>query len=440
MLDPKLLRENPDAVKEATRIKRVGSPEMVDAWLATDQRRRNAQTKADALKSEQKKVGDQVGQLKRQLKGGASPELEKLLAQASDFKIQAQALADEQAAAEIESAAIMLQLPAIPDPTWPIGKDDADNVVARTWADPAHPPVKLEGGKKDHVTLGKELNILDFDRGVKLAGSRSYVVRGQGALLYTAVLRFAQDTLIRRGYEQMVVPVLVTEQCMIGTGYFPAGREQAYVTQDNTVLVGTSEVPLASFHGNEILDLDKPIKLAALSTCFRREAGAAGKDTAGLYRVHQFDKVEQVVIHKADDAEHIALHEEIVANSEAILQAMKLPYRVSKNCTGDMGQGKWRMYDIETWMPSRNGYGETHSGSALRDFQARRLNMRYREKSAEGGKTETKFCYTLNNTAIACPRVLIAILEQYQNEDGSITVPEVLRSYMQGTERITRNS
>lgn len=438
MLDPKLLRENPDAVKEATRVKRVASPEMVDAWLAADTRRRNAQTKADALKSEQKKVGDQVGQLKRQLKGGTTPELEKLLAQASDFKIQAQALADEQAAAETETAAIMLQLPAIPDPTWPVGKDDADNVVARTWADPAQPPVKLEGSKKDHVTLGKELNILDFDRGVKLAGSRSYVVRGAGALLYTAVLRFAQDTLIRRGYEQMVVPVLVTEQCMIGTGYFPAGREQAYVTQDNTVLVGTSEVPLASFHGNEILDLDKPIKLAALSTCFRREAGAAGKDTAGLYRVHQFDKVEQVVIHKADDAEHIALHEEIIANAEAILQALKLPYRVSKNCTGDMGQGKWRMYDIETWMPSRNGYGETHSGSALRDFQARRLNMRYREK-VEGGKGETRFCYTLNNTAIACPRVLIAILEQYQNADGTVTVPEVLRPYMQGIERITRN-
>jgi seryl-tRNA synthetase len=444
MLDPKLLRENPDAVKEATRVKRVASPEMVDAWLAADTRRRNAQTKADALKSEQKKVGDQVGQLKRQLKGGTSPELEKLLAQASDFKAQAQQLADEQAAAEAESASIMLQLPAIPDPTWPIGKDDADNVVARIWADPAHPPVKLEGGKKDHVILGKELNILDFDRGVKLAGSRSYVVRGQGALLYTAVLRFAQDTLIRRGYEQMIVPVLVTEQCMIGTGYFPAGREQAYVTQDNTVLVGTSEVPLASFHGGEILELDKPIKLAALSTCFRREAGAAGKDTAGLYRVHQFDKVEQVIIHKADDAEHIALHEEIIANAEAILQALKLPYRVSKNCTGDMGQGKWRMYDIETWMPSRDGgkgaYGETHSGSALRDFQARRLNMRYREKAAEGGKTETKFCYTLNNTAIACPRVLIAILEQYQNPDNTITVPEVLRPYMQGLERITKST
>ncbi|MDB5324108.1 MAG: serS [Phycisphaerales bacterium] len=437
MLDPKLIRENPQAVKEATRVKRVASPEKVDAWLAADQRRRSAQTRADALKSEQKKVGDQVGQLKRTLKGGTTPELEKLLEQANAFKTQAQQLADEQAAAETEAASIMLQLPAIPDPTWPIGKDDADNVVARTWADPAHPPIKLEGGKKDHVTLGKELNILDFDRGVKLAGSRSYVVRGAGALLYSAVLRFAQDSLIRRGYEQMIVPVLVTEQCMVGTGYFPAGREQAYITQDNTVLVGTSEVPLASFYGNEILDLDKPIRLAALSTCFRREAGAAGKDTAGLYRVHQFDKVEQVVIHKADDAEHITLHEEIVANSEAILQALKLPYRVSKNCTGDMGQGKWRMYDIETWMPSRNGYGETHSGSALRDFQSRRLNMRYREK-LEGGKTETRYCYTLNNTAIACPRVLIAIIEQYQNDDGTITVPEVLTPYMQGIEQITK--
>jgi seryl-tRNA synthetase len=439
MLDPKLLRENPEAVKEATRVKRVASPEKVDAWLAADQRRRAAQTQVDALKSEQKKVGDQVGQLKRQLKGGSSPELEKLLEEANAFKARAQQLAEEQTAAEEEANAIMLQLPAIPDPSWPVGKDDADNVVDRVWADPTHPPVKLDGGRKDHVALGRELNILDFDRGVKLAGSRSYVVRGAGALLYWAVLRYAQDSLVRRGYEQMVVPVLVTEQCMIGTGYFPAGREQAYVTQDNTVLVGTSEVPLASFHGNEILELDKPIKLAALSTCFRREAGAAGKDTAGLYRVHQFDKVEQVVVHKADDAEHIALHEEIIANAEAILQALKLPYRVSKNCTGDMGQGKWRMYDIETWMPSRNAYGETHSGSALRDFQARRLNMRYREK-VEGGKAETRFCYTLNNTAIACPRVLIAILEQYQNSDGNVTVPEALRPYMNGMERITKNA
>ena len=429
MLDPKLIRENPDLVKEATRVKRVGSPEIVDAWLAADAARRNAQARFDTLRAEQNKLGEQVGKLKRELKGQGSPELEALLASANGIKETQEALSAERARLESEVQALMLQLPAIPDPTWPVGKDETENVVARTWADPSHPPVHLKDGLKDHIVLSKELGIVDFERGVKLAGSRSYVVRGLGARLYWAVLRFAQESLIQRGYEQMVVPVLVSEQCMIGTGYFPTGREQAYITQDGSVLVGTSEVPLASFYGDEILDLERPIKLCALSTCFRREAGAAGKDTAGLYRVHQFDKVEQVVIHRADDAEHIQLHEEIIANAEAILQALQLPYRVSMNCTGDMGQGKWRMYDIETWMPSRNGYGETHSGSALRDFQSRRLNLRYREKAA-GGKGETRFCYTLNNTAIACPRVLISILEQYQNADGSVTVPEVLRPYM----------
>jgi seryl-tRNA synthetase len=440
MLDPKLLRENPDAVKAATRVKRIGSPELVDQWLAADTRRRSLQTQSDSLRAEQKKAGDQVGQLKRQLKGGTSPDLEAAMTRAADLKTQLQSLADQQAAAEADAQQIMLQLPALPDPTWPVGKDAEENQVVRTWSDPAHPPLKIEAWRKDHITLGKDLNILDFERGVKLAGSRSYVVRNAGAQLYWAVLRYAQDTLVDRGYELMVVPVLVTEQCMIGTGYFPAGRDQAYITQDNTVLVGTSEVPLASFHANEILDnLDQPIKFAALSTCFRREAGAAGKDTAGLYRVHQFDKVEQVIIHRADEQEHIALHEEIIQNAEHILQSLKLPYRVVKNCTGDMGQGKWRMYDIETWMPSRKSYGETHSGSALKDFQSRRLNLRYREK-AEGGKTDTRFVYTLNNTAIACPRVLISILEHYQNQDGTITVPQVLRPYMAGVERITGKS
>ena len=432
MLDPKLIRENPDLVKEATRVKRVGSPEIVDAWLAADTARRNAQARFDTLRAEQNKLGEQVGKLKRELKGQGSPELEALLASANGIKETQEALSAERARLESEVQALMLQLPAIPDPTWPVGKDETENVVARTWADASHPPVHLKDGLKDHIILSKELGIVDFERGVKLAGSRSYVVRGLGARLYWAVLRFAQESLIQRGYEQMVVPVLVSEQCMIGTGYFPTGREQAYITQDGSALVGTSEVPLASFYGDEILDLERPIKLCALSTCFRREAGAAGKDTAGLYRVHQFDKVEQVVIHRADDAEHIQLHEEIIANAEAILQALQLPYRVSMNCTGDMGQGKWRMYDIETWMPSRNAYGETHSGSALRDFQARRLNLRYRKT----GEKSPQFCYTLNNTAIACPRVLISILETYQNADGSVTVPDVLRPFMSGRERI----
>lgn len=434
MLDPKLLRENAEAVKEACRVKRVGSPELVDAWVSADARRRTAQAQADSIRAEQKRLGEQVGQLKRQLKGGTSPELEELLRQSNELKGKTTGVADEQAAAEAESNQIMLQLPAIPDPSWPIGKDADDNAVHRVWADES---IKAEplNGRKDHIALGEALGILDFERGVKLAGSRSYVVRGLGARLYHAVLRFAQDELARKNYEPFVVPVLVTEACMTGTGYFPAGRDQAYITQDNTVLVGTSEVPLASFYANEILKEEElPKRLCATSTCFRREAGAAGKDTAGLYRVHQFDKVEQVVVHKADDAEHIDLHEEILANSEAIVQALKLPYRVVKNCTGDMGQGKWRMYDIETWMPSRNSYGETHSCSALKDFQARRLNLRYRPAGA--AKAGPQFCYTLNDTAIACPRILISILECYQNPDGSVTVPEALRGYMDGIERI----
>jgi seryl-tRNA synthetase len=386
-------------VKQATRVKRVANPETVDDWLAADAARRNAQAQSDNLRAEQNKLGEQVGKLKRELRGQSSPELDKLLAAANDIKEKQDALNTERTAAETEAQRLMLLLPAIPDPSWPVGKDDTENVVARTWADPAHPPLRLDGGRKDHIVLSKELGLVDFERGVKLAGSRSYVVRGPGAQLYWAVLRFAQDLLVRRGYEPMVVPVLVTEECMIGTGYFPTGRDQAYITQDGTALVGTSEVSLASFYGGEILEL------------------------------------EQVVVHRADDAEHIQLHEEIIANAESILQALKLPYRVSQNCTGDMGQGKWRMYDIETWMPSRNGYGETHSGSALRDFQSRRLNLRYRDKAA-GGKGETRFCYTLNNTAIACPRVLISILEQYQNADGSVTVPDALRPFMDGVEKI----
>jgi seryl-tRNA synthetase len=437
VLDPKFIRENPEIVKHATLVKRLASPELVDGWLTADAKRRNIQTQFDSLRNEQKRLGELVGKLKRELKAGTSQELEKLIAEANAIKMRQDTLMADLTAAESDCQTIMLQLPAIPDPSWPVGKDERENVVTRTWSDPTHSPLQLDAGGKDHVTLGKELGIIDLERGVKLAGSRSYVLRGLGARLYWSVLRFAQDFLVARGYELMVVPVMVSEQCMIGTGYFPAGRDQAYITQDGSVLVGTSEVPLASFYSDEIVELERPIKLCALSTCFRREAGAAGKDTAGLYRVHQFDKVEQVVIHDADETEHIQLHEEIIANAEAILQALRLPYRVSKNCTGDMGQGKWRMYDIETWMPSRKNYGETHSGSALRDFQSRRLNLRYRDKTPSG-KGASRFCYTLNNTAVACPRVLISIIEQYQNPDGTVTVPEVLRSYMGNIERITR--
>jgi seryl-tRNA synthetase len=241
------------------------------------------------------------------------------------------------------------------------------------------------------------------------------------------------DTIVSRGFEPLTVPILVNDAQMYGTGYYPGGEEQAYrCERDGKSLVGTAEVSLTAMYGDEILDEAMlPVKLAAVSTCFRREAGAAGKDTYGIYRIHFFDKVEQVVLCRADDAESEKHHHEIIANAEAVLAALELPYRVMMVCTGDMGQGKVEMYDIETWMPSRNSYGETHSASRFGEFQARRLNLRYR-----GGDKKTYFCHTLNNTVIASPRILIPILEQYQNADGSVTVPNVLRPYMGGMERI----
>jgi seryl-tRNA synthetase len=236
-----------------------------------------------------------------------------------------------------------------------------------------------------------------------------------------------------KGYTLLNVPVLVNEDVMYGTGYFPIGRDEAYLCErDKQALVGTSEVSLTAYHTDEILEAgDLPKKYIAFSTCFRREAGAAGKDTRGLYRIHFFDKVEQVVICEADVEPSKRFHDEILANSEDVLRALGLPYRVVNVCTGDLGLGQVQKYDIETWMPSRGSYGETHSASRFYDFQARRLNIRYRD--ADGN---LQHCHTLNNTVIASPRILIPILELFQNADGSVTVPEPLRPYMNGMERI----
>ena len=268
---------------------------------------------------------------------------------------------------------------------------------------------------------------------MKLAGSRSYVLKGLGAQLEQAVLRLTIDHLLRKGYTQLSIPVLVKEEAMEGTGYFPSGREQAYlVERDQLVLVGTAEVSLTSYHAGEILKEEQlPLRYMAQSNCFRREAGTYGKDTAGLYRVHQFQKIEQVVISRGDPADSDALHNELLGNAEEILQALELPCRVVYVCTGDLGQGQVRKHDIETWMPSRKAYGETHSCSTFHDFQARRLKLRYKDKSGQN-----LFCYTLNNTAIATPRVLIPLLENHQQADGSVRIPKALQPYFHGRTEI----
>jgi len=285
--------------------------------------------------------------------------------------------------------------------------------------------------------LGLALGIIDIERGVKLAGTRNYFLKGDGALLHWAVLRFAFDLMTGRGYVPMVVPLLARYETMMGTGYYPGSEDQTYqMEKDNLSLVGTAEVPLTAYHMGEILDKnDLPKKYVALSSCFRREAGAAGKDTYGLYRIHQFEKVEQVVICENDAEQSAHFHQEILANAEAVMQALELPYRVVNVCTGDLGRGQAKKFDIEAWMPSRGDYCETHSASKFYDFQARRMNLRYKDPTSK----KNIFCHTLNNTVIASPRILIPILELYQNADGSVTIPAVLRPYVAGKEKIEKS-
>ncbi len=420
MLDIKFIRENVDKIKWAAEVKKIQVDldrlmELDGALLKIRQELQDIQTAKNAAGKKMPK---------------ASPEeKQKIIAEMSDLKKREKELQTASEDLEPQFQQLLLLVPQVPSDDVPLGKDDTENVEIRRVGEVR----KFDFTPLDHVELGKRLNLLDIPRGVKLSGARSYFLTGDGALLHWAVVRFSIDFMVQRGYQAMVPPMLVREQVMRGTGYLPGGEEQAYICErDNLFVAGTAEVPVTAFYSDEILDeKDLPKKFVALSTCFRREAGTYGKDTAGIYRIHQFDKVEQVIVSRNDVNESIAFHEEILANSEGVLQALELPYRVMNVCTGDLGRGQVKKYDIETWMPSRNNYGETHSASRFYDFQARRLNLRY--KDANG---KTQFCHTLNNTVIASPRVLIAILELYQNTDGSVTVPKVLRPYMGGKEKI----
>ncbi|MCG8409356.1 MAG: serine--tRNA ligase [Phycisphaerales bacterium] len=444
MLDIKFIRENPDKVRKACELK--GIPCALDQLLDVDGRRREIQQEGDRLRSESRELSSQIGLYKNPkskwyqkalAEGRTQEELQvegdKIQAESATLKQKLKEMEEEEKAVAETFRTLMLTVPQVPSEKTPVGEDESGNVEVKRVGGPR----QFSFQPKDHVELGKRLGLIDIERGVKLAGARNYLLRGAGSMLHHAVLRLAMDTIVQRGFEPVTVPVLVRNEMMYGTGYYPGGEDQAYrCERDDKSLVGTAEVSLTAMFGDEILsEGDLPIKLAAVSTCFRREAGAAGKDTHGIYRIHFFDKVEQVVLCRSDDVESEKHHHEIIDNAESVLQALGLPYRVMMVCTGDMGQGKVEMYDIETWMPSRDNYGETHSASRLGDFQARRLNLRYRDANKKN-----VFCHTLNNTVIASPRILIPILEQYQNEDGSVTVPEALRPYMNGMERITASS
>lgn len=422
MLDIKFIRENIDLLKEIARHKNI-DVDLAKLIKADDQRRKTMQ-KIDELRAQKNEFSKKIPSLQPTEKSQALRQMKDVDIEQSELEEKLKPIIDQ-------FNELMLNVPQIIDERTPIGRDDSENVeISR-----AGEIRKFNFLPKSHEQLGKDLDIIDFERGVKVGGARSYVLKGDGARLEAAILKYAQDFIYRKGYTLMSVPVVVNKASLTGTGYLPGAEGEIYrLEKDDKYLAGTSEVAIGAFHANEVLsDIDLPKRYAGISSCFRREAGAYGKDTHGLYRVHQFNKIEQFVICENDVEQSKKMFNELLNNAEEFLQNLNIPYRVMNVCTGDMGKGKYYMNDIECWMPSRDSYGETHSCSALLDFQARRLNLRYKDKD---GKIH--FCHTLNNTVVATPRILIPILENYQNADGSIDIPEALKPYMDHQDKISK--
>ncbi|RAR44320.1 serine--tRNA ligase [Paenibacillus sp. MDMC362] len=426
MLDMKWVRESTENQEELQRVAdQKGIALSVAELVRLDDQRRTLLLTVEGLRQRRNAMSQEISKLVRQ---GKQEEAERTKQQVKDINMEL----DEQEAlyrkVDAGYAQLLILVPNIVSPDTPVGASDEDNVEIRRVGEP---PV-LDYEFRDHVTLGEQHRMIDIPRGVKTAGTRSYYLTGIGAVLHRAVQQLAVDMLVAKGFTLMDVPLTVRTEAMENTAFFPLGQDQAFqITEQDKWLVGTSEVPLVSFYSGEVVDVTQPIRLAAASLCFRSEVGSGGRDVHGLYRVHQFAKVEQVVLCEASAETSEQLLQEITANAEELLQKLELPYRVVAVCTGDMSQKTYKQYDIETWMPSRGAYGETHSSSNLLDFQARRSNIRYRD--AEG---KLRYCHTLNNTAVASPRILIPLLENHQQADGSILIPKALRPYMNGMERI----
>lgn len=422
MLDIAFIRQNVDVVRAAITNKRCEVD--LDVLLAADKERRETITNIEQKRARKNEIAALIPK-------ASKDDRPKLIEEGKTVKTELEAL--EPAAKEIEARFndLMLRIPSIPRPEVPIGKGEEDNVEIRKVGE--KPAFSFPA--RDHVQLMTLHKMVDWDGPRKFAGGRSYALKGTGALLELALTRLAVDVLVERGLTLVIPPVMVKARAMQGTGFFPLFNEEAYaITADELYLVGTSEVPLVSLHCDETLLHDAlPIRYAGMSNCFRREAGAYGKDTKGLYRVHQFTKIEQVVFCAPDEKVAEEEHYKLLGNAEAILAKLEIPYRVAIACTGEIGLGQTRKHEVESWMPGRDdgkgAYSETHSCSTMGDFQARRSNIRL--KMPDGSTT---YPYTLNNTAIASPRILIPLLENHQLEDGSIKLPKALVPYMNGVE------
>jgi len=418
LLDIKWVREHPELVKAGALKKQFPDrAAAVDRVLEADRNLRETMTRVEELRAEQKRRSRELGRLDPEARARA-------LQGQQTQKEELQALEEQQRALRQQLEEQALLLPNVPADDVPEGRDDSENQEVRRWGEVSEPDFDV----RSHHELGSAQGWMDFKAAAEIAGSRNYMLLGEGALLHDAVLRYAMDMMVQKGFVPVDPPVLVRDFVMTGTAFFPGGEEQTYrCEKDGLNLIGTSEVPVTAIHSGQILEeKDLPKRYVGRSVCFRREAGTHGKDTKGLYRVHQFQKVEQVIVDIHDEERSKQHHEDIVRNAEAILQALELPYRVVNVCGGELGVPQKKKYDIECWMPSRRAYGETHSASRMNDFQARRLNLRYRR----GADRKVSFCHTLNNTVLASPRILIPLLEIHQLPDGRVKIPTPLVPYM----------
>ncbi len=423
MLDIKFIREHKDIIKEAARKKRISFD--VEALVDIDDKRKSILTSIETKKAEQNKMSLFIANPQHL---GSSYQKTEIIEKMKVLKEEMKKEEDELGEVMKTWQDLMLKVPNIPDMSVPEGESEDDNQELRTWGEIP----QFSFTPKNHIELCEKLDLADFERGAKISGFRGYILKGALAQLEFAVWQYVMNFLVNRGYNPMIVPSLVRRETLLGSGYLPQGEDDLYKTQDNDYLAGTGEVATMSYYSGETLDKkDLPKKIIAFSPCFRREAGSHSKDTKGLIRVHEFFKLEQVILCEANHNLSVDFHEELLKNTEDIMQSLGLPYRVLLICGQDLGLGQVKKYDIEAWVPSQNTYRETHSASYFHDFQTRRLNIRYRD---DDGKL--RFAHSLNNTAIATPRVLVSILENYQQEDGSIKVPEVLKPYMNGIEII----
>lgn len=420
MLDIKFIREHKDLIKEGARKKHIEFD--VEKLLEVDDRRKSILAEVEAKRAEQGAANDRIA-------SATTPEERTALIE--EMRAVKESVAKgEETLKEVmkEWHALMVMVPNVPDISVPEGASDKDNMEIRTWGTKR----RFSFAIKSHVDLMRDLNMVDFERGGKVSGFRGYVLANDAVLLVNALGNFVLNHFSAKKFTPMVVPSLVRRAPFVGTGYLPQGEEDLYKTQDGDYLSGTAEVAtMGSFMDETLERATLPRKIISYSPCFRREAGSHGKDTKGLIRVHEFSKYEQIILCEASHETSAALHEEITHNAEEILQALELPYRVVTNCGGDLGLGQVKKYDIETWVPSENTYRETHSASYFHDFQTRRLNIRYRDTDGK-----LKFAHSLNNTALAFPRILVPLVENYQNEDGSVDIPRVLQPYMGGKTRI----